>query len=110
MYRGLDVGSAKLPPAQREGVAHHMLDVVPPGVEYSVGDWADGAVAAAADIAARGKTPIVVGGAGLYLRWCVASRSAAAPPAPASLSCHALSRVARCRLVGGKPQTPRSTE
>ena len=74
MYCGLDVGSAKLPPAQREGVAHHMLDVVPPSAEYSVGDWADGAAAAAADIAARGKTPIVVGGAGLYLRWRVRSR------------------------------------
>ena len=70
MYTGLDVGSAKLPPAQREGVVHHMLDVVPPSVEFSVGDWADCAARAAADIAARGKTPIVVGGAGLYLRWC----------------------------------------
>ena len=78
MYTGLDVGSAKLPPAQREGVAHHMLDVVPPGVEFSVGDWADGAAAAAADIAARGKTPIVVGGAGLYLRWRVRSCGATA--------------------------------
>ena len=69
MYRGLDVGSAKLPAAQREGVAHHLLDVVPPQAEYSVGDWADAAAAAARDIAARGKTPIVVGGAGLYIRW-----------------------------------------
>ena len=78
MYRGLDVGSAKLPVAQREGVAHHLLDVVPPATEYSVGDWADAAAAAAADVAARGKTPIVVGGTGLYLRWR-APRGAAPP-------------------------------
>jgi tRNA A37 N6-isopentenylltransferase MiaA len=39
----------------------------------SAGDWADAAAAAAADIAARGKVPIVVGGTGFYLRWCAAT-------------------------------------
>jgi hypothetical protein len=75
VYRGLDVGSAKLPEAQRQGVAHHLLDVVPPAAEYSVGDWADAATQALEDIAARGKTPIVVGGAGLHLRWRARARA-----------------------------------
>ena len=80
VYTGLDVGSAKLPPGERRGVRHHLLDVVPPSVEFSVGDWLDAALVAIADCVARGRTPLVVGGAGFYLRWLTSGR----PPTPKS--------------------------
>jgi tRNA dimethylallyltransferase len=80
VYTGLDVGSAKLPPGERRGVRHHLLDVVPPSVEFSVGDWLDAALLAIEDCVARGRTPLVVGGAGFYLRWLTSGR----PPTPRS--------------------------
>lgn len=68
IYRGLEIGSAKPSPEQRERVPHHLLDVADPEEPYTAGDYARAARAAIAGIAARGKLPIVSGGAGLYLR------------------------------------------
>jgi tRNA dimethylallyltransferase len=68
VYRGLDIGSAKPSRADRDAVRHHLLDVVDPDAPFSAADYARLARAAAADIHARGRTPVVAGGTGLYLR------------------------------------------
>jgi tRNA dimethylallyltransferase len=68
VYRRLDVGTAKPTPADRSRVPHHLLDVVEPGEGMDAARWAALADAAIADIAARGRLPIVTGGTGLYLR------------------------------------------
>lgn len=68
VYRGMDVGSAKPTPAEQAQSPHHLIDVVSPATEYTAGDYGRAARAASHDIAARGRTPIVAGGTGLYLR------------------------------------------
>ncbi|WP_242344023.1 tRNA (adenosine(37)-N6)-dimethylallyltransferase MiaA [Anaeromyxobacter terrae] len=68
VYRGLDVGTAKPTPAERAAVPHHLLDVVDAGEGMDAARFAALADAAIADIAARGRLPIVAGGTGLYLR------------------------------------------
>ena len=67
LYRGMDVGTAKLPEAERRGIPHHMLDVLDPSEEASVAQFQLDARAAIVDIEARGATPILVGGSGLYV-------------------------------------------
>lgn len=68
LYRGMDIGTAKVMPAERQGVAHHLLDVLEVTEEASVSAYQAAARAALADIRARGRTPILVGGSGLYVR------------------------------------------
>jgi tRNA dimethylallyltransferase len=68
VYRGLEIGSAKPSAEQRALAPHHLLDVVAPDAFYTAGDYAREARAAIADIACRGKLPLVTGGTGLYLR------------------------------------------
>jgi tRNA dimethylallyltransferase len=68
VYQGLEIGSAKPSSGQRRQIPHHLLDVVAPDTFYTAGDYSRAARAAIADIAARGKLPIVTGGTGLYLR------------------------------------------
>jgi tRNA dimethylallyltransferase len=68
VYRGLDVGSAKPTPEERRAVAHHLIDVVDPDAAFSAADYARLGRAALADVAGRGRLPLVVGGTGLYLR------------------------------------------
>jgi tRNA dimethylallyltransferase len=68
VYREMEIGTAKPSTEERARVRHHMLDVVPPAVEFSAGDYARGARAAIEDISARGRIPVVAGGTGLYLR------------------------------------------
>ena len=68
VYKGLDIGSAKPPPRERMGVAHHLLDLVEPTETFSVQQWLDAAERAIAEIRARGGTPIVVGGTHLYIK------------------------------------------
>lgn len=68
VYRGLDIGTAKPTPAEREVVRHHLVDMVEPGAAYSVARWlADAAVAVDAARAA-GRRVLFVGGTPLYLR------------------------------------------
>lgn len=67
IYRGLDIGTAKVTPQEMQGVPHHMLDVVPPDGTYSVAEYQMAANQCIEDILARGKVPIVVGGTGLYI-------------------------------------------
>jgi tRNA dimethylallyltransferase len=68
VYRGLDVGSAKATPEERARVPHHLLDVVDPGQDFSAAEYSQLARQALADIRARERLAIVVGGTGLYLR------------------------------------------
>jgi tRNA dimethylallyltransferase len=68
LYRGMDVGTAKLPPPERAGVAHHLLDVLDVTDEASVAAYQRDARAAVEDVLARGRVPVVVGGSGLYVR------------------------------------------
>lgn len=68
VYRGFDVGSAKLAPAEREGIPHHLIDIVEPGALFTAGDFARAAEAAIREISSRGRVPILAGGTGFYLR------------------------------------------
>ena len=68
LYRGMDIGTAKLPPDERGGVPHHLLDVWPLAKSAAVAEYQTRARAAIADIHGRGRLPILVGGSGLYLR------------------------------------------
>jgi tRNA dimethylallyltransferase len=68
VYRGLDIGTAKLLPSERRGIPHHLVDVVEASEEFSAAEFVRLAVPILEDIAARGKLPILVGGTGLYLR------------------------------------------
>ena len=68
LYRGMDIGTAKLTVAQRRGVPHHLLDVWDVTEAASVAEYQDLADAVITDVTARGKVPVLVGGSGLYIR------------------------------------------
>lgn len=68
VYRDMEIGTAKPDRADRERIPHHLIDVVDPTAPYTAGDYSRAGRAALSDIAARGRTPIVTGGTGLYLR------------------------------------------
>jgi len=67
LYRGMDIGTAKLRPAERRGIPHHLLDVLEPREEASVAAYQQQARAIIDEILNRGATPILVGGSGLYV-------------------------------------------
>jgi tRNA dimethylallyltransferase len=68
LYRGMDIGTAKLTPAERRGVPHHLLDIWDVTKTASVAEYSGLAQELIDDIQARGKTPVLVGGSGLYIR------------------------------------------
>jgi tRNA dimethylallyltransferase len=68
LYQGMDIGTAKLTPAERRGVPHHLLDIWPVTRAASVSEYQQLARQAIDDIRSRGRTPILVGGSGLYVR------------------------------------------
>jgi tRNA dimethylallyltransferase len=68
LYRGMDIGTAKLTPAEREGVPHHLLDIWDVTEPAAVAEYQRLARAAIDDIHARGRVPLLVGGSGLYVR------------------------------------------
>lgn len=67
-YRGMDIGTAKVTPAQRRSVAHHLLDVLDLHQEASVARFQQAARERFDEIRRRGRVPILVGGSGLYVR------------------------------------------
>lgn len=67
LYRGMDVGTAKLLPAERRGIPHHLLDVLDVVDEASVERYQREARAVIDDVLARGAVPVLVGGSGLYV-------------------------------------------
>ncbi|MEU4417533.1 tRNA (adenosine(37)-N6)-dimethylallyltransferase MiaA [Nocardia salmonicida] len=68
LYRGMDVGTAKLPLDQRRGIAHHLLDVLDVTETATVAAYQSAARAVVEDILARGRTPVIVGGSMMYVQ------------------------------------------
>ncbi|WP_224277978.1 tRNA (adenosine(37)-N6)-dimethylallyltransferase MiaA [Nocardioides lacusdianchii] len=68
VYRGMDIGTAKLPEAERRGIAHHLLDVLDVTGTATVAIFQEWARDAVADIRGRGAAPVLVGGSALYTR------------------------------------------
>ncbi|BCX89030.1 tRNA dimethylallyltransferase [Methylomarinovum tepidoasis] len=66
VYRGMDIGTAKPPPALRAEIPHHLVDILDPAESYSAGRFRRDALAAVEAILARGRRPILVGGTMLY--------------------------------------------
>ena len=67
IYRGMDVGTAKITAREMQGVPHHLLDVADPDENWSAARWVEAAAAAVEDIFSRGRVPLLVGGTGLYI-------------------------------------------
>ena len=68
LYRGMDIGTAKLPPAQRCGVRHHLLDVLEVTETASVAAYQRVARGVVEELLAEGRVPVIAGGSGLYVR------------------------------------------
>jgi tRNA dimethylallyltransferase len=68
IYRHMDIGTAKVSPAEKEVVRHHMLDLRDPGEDFSAGDYQRLAREALNEIRSRGNLPFIVGGTGFYLK------------------------------------------
>ena len=68
VYRHFDIGTAKLPLAERRGIPHHLIDILDPGQLFTAGEYARLARTTIAEISARGRLPILAGGTGFYLR------------------------------------------
>ena len=117
LYRGMDIGTAKLTEAERDGVPHHCLDLWDVTEPASVAEYQRLARAAIDDITARGRVPLLVGGSGLYVRAVLeefefpgtdpAIRTrleeelAATGPAPLYARLHAADPIAAARILPG---------
>ena len=67
IYKNMNIGTAKVTESEMQGIPHHMIDVVDPDQSYSVAEFQENASKIIDDIQKRDKTPIVVGGTGLYI-------------------------------------------
>ena len=67
IYKGMDIGTAKPTKEEQQGIPHYGLDLVEPGERFTVSDWKAYAEEKIADIKARKKLPMIVGGTGLYI-------------------------------------------
>jgi len=67
IYRGMDIGTAKVTPEEMRGVPHHLIDAADPGESFSVARWVEAAAAAGEEIFSRGRIPILAGGTNLYI-------------------------------------------
>lgn len=67
VFRGLDLGSGKITPEEMQGVRHHLIDIAEPNEFFSMHDFQRLAYKAVDDVRARGRTPFLVGGTGLYV-------------------------------------------
>lgn len=68
VYRGIDIGTDKVPAATQRGIPHHLVDLVEPTEIYSAARYGAEAAAVARDVTARGRLPMLVGGTGFYYR------------------------------------------
>ena len=68
VYRGMDIGSAKISPGEMDGVPHHLIDILDPDQDFSVYDFQQAAKAAITEIRGRGRIPLLVGGTGFYIQ------------------------------------------
>ncbi|MBW7460691.1 tRNA (adenosine(37)-N6)-dimethylallyltransferase MiaA, partial [Paenibacillus sepulcri] len=67
VYRGMDIGTAKIKEEEREGIPHHLIDICDPDYPFSVAEFQDRCADLIRDITSRGKLPFIVGGTGLYV-------------------------------------------
>jgi tRNA dimethylallyltransferase len=67
VYRGMDIGTAKLMPEEREGIPHHLIDICDPEHPFSVSEFQSLCAAKIEEIHSRGRLPFIVGGTGLYV-------------------------------------------
>ncbi|MGH9559357.1 MAG: tRNA (adenosine(37)-N6)-dimethylallyltransferase MiaA [Bryobacteraceae bacterium] len=67
LFRGFDVGTAKLPESERRGIPHHLIDILAPGDVFSAGEYARRARDTVREISSRDRLPVIVGGTGFYL-------------------------------------------
>ena len=67
VYKDLDIGSAKVTVEERDGIPHHLLDLVAPDYQMNAGEYRERALSCAHEVSARGKLPVLVGGSGMYL-------------------------------------------
>jgi tRNA dimethylallyltransferase len=74
IYRHMDIGTAKPTVEERQGVPHHMIDIITPFDDYSVAKYVEDADKVVADVISRGKVPILVGGTGLYIESLILGR------------------------------------
>lgn len=98
LYRGFDIGTAKIPAARRRSIPHHLIDALEPHSVYSAGDYQRCARPILAAISARHRLPIVIGGTGFYLR-ALLEGLPALPPRDETL---------RARLAGREKERPGS--
>lgn len=68
VYQGFDIGTDKIPPAKREGILHHLLDIIPPTQQFTAADFVRLSLKAMKEIWSRDHLPIITGGTGLYLQ------------------------------------------
>ena len=80
LYRGMDVGTAKVTPEEMDGIPHHMIDVAEPWESFSAARYVEMADPLLQDILRRGKTAIIAGGTGLYVDALMAGRTFAPYP------------------------------
>ena len=80
IYKHMDIGTAKPTKEEMEGIAHHLIDMVEPGEDFSAGKYVQLADACVQDILSRGKTAVIAGGTGLYVDSLIAGRSFAPVP------------------------------
>lgn len=89
VYRGFDIGTAKPTPEERAGVPHHLLDLADPSEVFSAARFVEAADRAIAEVIARGRRPVVVGGSGLYVRALLRGLFEAPPADPERRAAHA---------------------
>ena len=68
VYRGLDIATAKVTSSEMDGVVHHLIDIKDINEDYTVFDFQKDCRSCISEILSRGKTPIIVGGTGLYIK------------------------------------------
>lgn len=68
VYKGMDIGSAKITPREMDGVRHHLIDVLEPEEDFNVVKFQSLAQKAMEEIYARGRIPLIVGGTGFYIQ------------------------------------------
>lgn len=68
LYRGMDIGTAKPTPEERQGIPHYMIDILDPRESYSVAEFQAVATKYIEEVQSKGKVPVLLGGTGLYVR------------------------------------------
>lgn len=74
VYRGMNIGTAKPTAAEMKGIPHHLIDILDITEKFSVATFCEYALRSVEDISARGKTPIIVGGTGMYIETLVSGK------------------------------------